>query len=149
MDRNEQRRKRAADACVAMHQARLMASLPPISHFPKKQSRKPADWPSSGRDVLINGYKRFMDEQETRVLDEARQRISASRPSWREQFVALCDIFLEHETDQLIVEGIHQEREKALRALGMLKPTRERIREQTRQRVRRYRERQRKISPEG
>jgi hypothetical protein len=107
--------------------------------FRDKGTRLPDDWLLDPRNLWTNGYWRYMLDREERVIGEARRQIAEERPYWRQHFMTMVESHLEDETDPDVVAGLKRELRKVRRALGLLTPTQETIREQTRARVRRHR----------
>ena len=95
--------------------------------FRAKGARLPDDWLYDPRNLWMNGYWRYMLDREERVIDEARQRIAAERPHWRQHSLEMVESHLARETDPEIVAGLKRELRKVRRALGLVKPTPEMV----------------------
>ena len=111
--------------------------------FRAKGNRLPDAWLLDPCNVWCDGYWHYMHDREQRVLDGARQQIAEERSYWRQHFMQMMEFHLEHETNPDLVAGLKRELHKVRRALNPIKPAPETIRAQTRERVRRYREKKR------
>jgi hypothetical protein len=120
--------------------ARKQPETIPGPAFRKKGTRLPENWITDPRSIWLNGgYLTYMLDRERRVIDEARRQIAEQRPYWRQDFMEMLELHLKNETDPDVVAGLKRELRKVRRALGLIKPTPEMVREQTRDRVRRHR----------
>jgi hypothetical protein len=107
--------------------------------FRRKQERLPDDWLVNPRNLWLGGYYRYMLDCERKIIDEARHRIAEERPYWRQRYMEWVEWHLARETDPNVVRGLKLELYKVRRILGLIKPTPETIRAQTRERVQRHR----------
>jgi hypothetical protein len=119
----------------------------PARYFPTKDKRLPADWPRTSLDLAILGYSRFMRDCEAQIRDRARREIADSREGNRRLFLGLIQVALKHETNPHVIAGLKQELRAVQRAVG-IKPSAETVRQQTRDRVKRHRDRKRSRAAE-
>jgi hypothetical protein len=139
-------RGREASRFVAALRARK-AGQPESRQFPHKVDRVSEDDWDAVR-LAANGYWRFMYQMELQALDDARRYIAESRPRWRREFMRMVETMLKFETDPTLVRLLKLELRKVRRALGLNKPSADTVREQTRLRVRQYRERAKRPASE-
>ena len=86
--------------------------------FRPKGTRLPEDWILDPRNLWLDGYWRYMLDCGGASLTRPAGRSPKTVPRWRQCFMEMMELHLEHETDPDVVAGLRRELYKVRRALG-------------------------------